>query len=165
MISIVAAGVAEVNVIREIALKVWPVTYGSILSKEQLVFMLDAFYDIDTLRDSMAKGCLFVLAKEGDTVLGFAGFEHFESTKRTKIHKLYLLPESQGKGVGKLLVEYIEASAAAIHFEALLLNVNRFNKALGFYEKLGFKIIEEVDIEIGKGYLMEDYVMECLLSV
>ena len=40
------------------------------------------------------------------------------------------------------------------------LNVNRFNKAIYFYQKNQFEIVEEVDIEIGNGYLMEDYVMK-----
>ena len=43
---------------------------------------------------------------------------------------------------------------------SVILNVNRFNKALSFYERMGFKVIDEVNIEIGNGYLMEDYVME-----
>ena len=46
---------------------------------------------------------------------------------------------------------------------ALTLNVNRFNKAIDFYLKNGFKIIKEENIEIGNGFLMEDYVMEKIL--
>ncbi|MCW2118838.1 GNAT family N-acetyltransferase [Flavobacterium sp. 7A] len=165
MITIEVAGKKDLNLIQKIAYQVWPVAYGEILSKEQMVYMLESFYSIATLSDNYDKGCHFILAKEGDAVLGFAGFEHFDVLERTKIHKIYLLPESQGKGVGKLLVDYIGTRAIEKQFETLLLHVNRFNKALGFYEKLGFKIIEEVDIEIGNGYLMEDYVMERLLSV
>ena len=43
---------------------------------------------------------------------------------------------------------------------SLLLNVNRQNKAKFFYEKLGFTVIKEEDIDIGNGYFMNDYVME-----
>lgn len=163
MIKIIPAGTADFEVIQQIALRVWPVTYGEILSNDQMEYMLDAFYSIATLTDNYNKGCHFVLVKEQDTVLGFAGFEHFSFDQKTKIHKLYLLPESQGKGIGKLLVDYIGSKAAEKNFGALVLNVNRFNKALGFYEKLGFAIVEEVDIEIGNGYLMEDFVMERLV--
>jgi hypothetical protein len=46
------------------------------------------------------------------------------------------------------------------HSTALSLNVNRFYKACAFYHKKGSEIIKEVDIEIGHGYLMEDYVTE-----
>lgn len=44
--------------------------------------------------------------------------------------------------------------------EGLLLNVNRFNKAVEFYKAIGFNILFEENIEIGNGYLMEDYVMK-----
>jgi ribosomal protein S18 acetylase RimI-like enzyme len=69
------------------------------------------------------------------------------------------LPETQGKGIGKKVIEKIEKLALENHSTALSLNVNRFNSALNFYKKTGFEIINEVNIDIGKGYLMEDYVM------
>jgi len=43
---------------------------------------------------------------------------------------------------------------------SLTLNVNRHNKARFFYEKYGFVIIGEEDIDIGEGYFMNDYIME-----
>jgi ribosomal protein S18 acetylase RimI-like enzyme len=43
---------------------------------------------------------------------------------------------------------------------ALQLQVNRQNKAKGFYEKAGFTILEEIKLDIGGGFVMDDYVME-----
>ena len=43
------------------------------------------------------------------------------------------------------------------------LNVNRQNNAVDFYKRLGFTILKEVDIPIGKGYFMNDYVMSLTL--
>ena len=48
--------------------------------------------------------------------------------------------------------------------KSLHLNVNRFNKSVDFYKNLGFIIIGEEDIDIGKEYLMEDFVMELKLK-
>ena len=70
------------------------------------------------------------------------------------------MPQTQGKGIGKTLIDFIENVAKENHSTALSLNVNRFNKALHFYQKLGFEIVGEVNIELDHGYLMEDYVME-----
>ena len=47
-----------------------------------------------------------------------------------------------------------------MEFETINLNVNRFNKAVDFYKNKGFQIVKEETIDIGKGYLMEDFVME-----
>jgi ribosomal protein S18 acetylase RimI-like enzyme len=70
------------------------------------------------------------------------------------------LPETQGKGIGKKVIDEIEKLALDNNSTALILNVNRFNTALGFYKKIGFEVVDEVNIDIGNGYLMEDYVME-----
>lgn len=161
MIRIVKATTADLKTITEIAHKTWPFTYGEILSEAQLSYMLEAFYSVESLQKNIADGHEFILAKEEEKALGFASFEHhYQNKNSTKIHKIYMLPESQGKGIGKLLIDAIEKLAVENKSESLLLNVNRFNKALGFYEKMGFTITEEIDIEIGSGFLMEDYVME-----
>ena len=161
MIHILKANLTDLATITEIAHKTWPITYGEILSQEQLAYMLDAFYSAEALQTNIENGHEFILAKEADSVLGFASFEHhYQNDKTTKIHKIYMLPEAQGKGIGKLLIDTIETFAKANESNRLLLNVNRFNKALTFYQKLGFQIIEEIDIELDFGYLMEDYVME-----
>lgn len=162
MISIAIASSNDYKTIQEIAHQTWPETYGEILSKEQLEFMLDAFYSIATLNDNvLSKGHHFLLAKEEDVVLGFASYEHnYQKNNKTRIHKIYVLPKTQGKGVGNILISHIEKLARENQSTALSLNVNRFNNAYTFYRKKGFVVIEEVNIEIGHGYLMEDYVME-----
>ena len=76
-----------------------------------------------------------------------------------------MLPETQGKGLGKMLLQSVEQAAEAFDAHTLSLNVNRFNKARTFYIKLGFETLEEVDIEIGHGYLMQDYIMEKKLKL
>jgi len=161
MIRIDKATLADLKTITEIAHKTWPLTYGEILSPAQLEYMLNAFYSDAALRKNIENAHEFILAKEADSVLGFASFEpHYENGDTTKIHKIYILPETQGKGIGKLLIDAIAQFAKENNSTSLLLNVNRFNTALTFYQKLGFKIIQEIDIELDFGYLMEDYVME-----
>ncbi len=161
MIDIVKATASDFKTITEIAHKTWPLTYGGILSQTQLDYMLDAFYSEAALQANIVNGHEFILAKEANTVLGFASLEHnYQNKKTTKIHKIYILPETQGKGIGKLLIDSIAEFAKQNDSAFLLLNVNRFNKALTFYQKIGFEIIQEIDIELDFGYLMEDYVME-----
>lgn len=40
-----------------------------------------------------------------------------------------------------------------------IINVNRNNKALHFYERKGMKKLREGDFAIGNGYYMNDYIM------
>ena len=162
MITIIPATAKDYQTIQDIAHLTWPITYGEILSKVQLDYMLDIFYSEEALKDSVAnKGHHFVLAKEEGETLGFVSYEHhYDQKKQTKIHKIYILPQAQGKGIGKSLIDYVEKVAKENDFGVLSLNVNRSNIALHFYQKLGFQIKAEIDIELEHGYLMEDYVME-----
>ena len=161
MITIVEAQPNEYNLIQHIVYTTWPIAYGEILSKEQLDYMLAKFYSIEALNKNVQDGHCFLLAKEGDDTLGFIGYENaYTNLPITKIHKIYILPETQGKGIGKLLIDTVQEFAKANHSDKLSLNVNRFNLARNFYAKLGFEITKSEDIAIGNGYLMEDYVME-----
>ncbi|NRT15923.1 ribosomal protein S18 acetylase RimI-like enzyme [Flavobacterium sp. 28A] len=162
MIRITPATTNDFKTIQDIAYKTWPATYGAILSEEQLSYMLTNFYSEETLKDNLVnKGHHFILALEDDNCLGFTSFEHnYQNKNKTHIHKIYILPETQGKGIGKILLDAVELSGLEIGSDILSLNVNRYNTALGFYKKIGFEITEEVDITFGEGYLMEDYIME-----
>ena len=166
MITISEANIGDIKQIQNIVHITWPITYGEILSKEQLDYMLDLFYSDEALTDQYnKKEQLFYMIYEDGTNLGFIGIEHNYSGKTaTKIHKIYLLPETQGKGIGKKVIDEIGKLALDNNSTALILNVNRFNSALGFYKKIGFEVVDEVNIDIGKGYLMEDYVMEKKLN-
>lgn len=163
MLSLSEATFTDFKTIQDIATKTWPVTYGSILSKEQIHYMLDLFYSEKTLLENLnQKGHHFLLVKEAGICLGFASYEHrYLNQEVTRLHKIYLLPEAQGKGAGKFLLNATENLARQNHSVAISLNVNKFNTALSFYKKMGFKIVGEEDIELGYGgYKMEDYKME-----
>lgn len=161
MTTISEATIEDFEAIRRIAHTTWPVAYGEILSKAQLDYMLEKMYSDAALLGNLNKGHHFVLVKEDSVCLGFASYEHhFLNEKCTRLHKIYLLPETQGKGLGKMLLERIVALAKENHSERISLNVNRFNKAFDFYKKMGFEVVAEEDLDIGNGYLMEDYKME-----
>jgi GNAT superfamily N-acetyltransferase len=162
MISISEAKPSDFPVIREIAQITWPVAYGSIISKAQLDYMLEKFYSDASLNDNFStKNHRFLLIKEENNCLGFASYEHhYLGGNKTRLHKIYLLPESQRKGAGKLLLAEVEKLALENNDTIISLNVNRFNSAFNFYKKLGFEKVGEEDIELDFGYLMEDYNLE-----
>ena len=162
MISISEAKPSDFPVIREIAQITWPVAYGAIISKVQLDYMLEKFYSDAALNDNFStKNHRFLLVKENSICLGFASYEHhFLGENKTRLHKIYMLPDSQRKGAGKLLLAEVEKLALENNDTIISLNVNRFNSAYNFYKKLGFEKVGEEDIELDFGYLMEDYILE-----
>jgi len=155
----------ELNIIQDIAWKTWPVTYAGIVSDLQLGYMLDLFYSLESLNKNLEDGHHFLLATEDGNALGFASYmNRYQNQSVTRIPKIYILPEAQGKGIGKLLIDQVEFHAKKDQSEKLSLNVNRQNMAIGFYKKFGFEIIAEENITLDHGYLMEDYIMEKRLS-
>jgi diamine N-acetyltransferase len=162
---IVRATHHDISRIQSVARITWPETFKGILTPEQIEYMLSWMYSYEALSKSIddPRQSFWLFLEDGKTY-GFAGIEHhYEGLKATKLHKIYVLPEAQGKKVGQRLIERVKEEARMAGSEELLLNVNRYNKATGFYEHLGFRITGEEDIDIGNGYRMEDYRMAMAL--
>lgn len=74
-----------------------------------------------------------------------------------------MLPETQGTGLGRQFFELVKEQALENNQNAIFLNVNQYNKAINFYAKLGFSKVKDEVIDIGNGFVMDDYVMEVVV--
>jgi GNAT superfamily N-acetyltransferase len=153
---------SEVKVIQDLAHRIWPDTFSEILSEAQIEYMLNWMYSPEKLNNQLKEGHHFFLLVD-EVPIGFVGIEHQEDG-RVKIHKLYLLPSEQRKGLGKRMLDFVIDWAKERGAPSVYLNVNRYNKAVDFYQHIGMNILHSEDIDIGNGYLMEDYVMELPLN-
>ncbi|HWW43415.1 GNAT family N-acetyltransferase [Pedobacter sp.] len=155
----------DIPLIREIAAITWGPTYVPIIGQEQVDYMLEKMYNDGVLLEQMMQGHAFLIAEIGKKDMGFAGYSITDHDNKVyKLHKLYVLPEAHGKGVGKFLINEIVNAIREAGGKKLELNVNRENKAKDFYERAGFQIKETVDLDIGNGFFMNDYVMEMDIS-
>ena len=151
---------SQLEIIQDLAKAIWPDAYGAILSQEQLEYMMEMMYSLDSLENQLKNNIVFLLAKEENDFIGFASYElNFQNSNKTKIHKLYVLPTIQGKGVGKNLILHIQEIAKKNSNAALILNVNKYNKAKDFYLHNQFEIADSLVVDIGNGYVMDDFVM------
>lgn len=140
---------------------IWPVTFKEILSPEQIKYMMEMMYNTSALEKQMNElNHRYLLVEEDGEYLGYLSYEtDYKGASVTKIHKIYVLPSTQGKGVGRLFIDTASEIAKANNNTILSLNVNRFNKAIDFYKRMGFDFHSSENIEIGNGFLMEDYIM------
>jgi GNAT superfamily N-acetyltransferase len=147
---IITAKDEHLPIIKQIAYDTWPATFGEIISPQQIAYMLEWMYDVDALKKQIKEsGHVFILAVENGEYFGYASYEtNYKNQPKTKIHKIYILPKSQGKGVGRMLMDTVT------------LNVNRQNNAVDFYKRIGFEITGHENIDIGEGFLMEDYILD-----
>ena len=162
--SIREASIADIPTINRLAEAIWEPTYRPILSREQIDYMFEVIYTYEALERQMKEGQTFLLLLDGSEPVGFAAYslkDHEDAVY--KLNKIYLLPSKQGSGLGKLLLEAVEERVRKAGARYLDLNVNKYNKAKAFYERLGYQVYLEEDIPIGP-YWMNDYVMRKTLA-
>jgi GNAT superfamily N-acetyltransferase len=163
--SISNAGIEDIPLIRELCFKVWPQTYAPLLSEEQVSYMLELMYSEASLREQINAGAQFIILRtELDEPVGFASYQAIDPGV-FKLHKLYVLPSEQGKGSGRFIIDTIISRIKEKGAHSLRLQVHKKNNARLFYDKLGFVIIEDLRLDIGRGYIMDDYIMEKKITV
>lgn len=158
---IIKANESHIKAIISIAYDSWNDTYKKIISQEQIDFMLQLFYNESALQKQMQDPKHhFWAVMHDEELLGYAHcIEDEGDADILKLSKLYVLPSSHGKGVGRQLLLFIENECDALKKSIVTLNVNRNNPAKDFYLKQGFKVIRQVDIPLDK-YWLNDYIMQ-----
>lgn len=160
MFQIRTATTKDIPLIRELTFRVWPQTYASILTQEQIDYMLEMMYSEAALERQMTKeDCQFIIVYEDGNPVGFASYAETEP-KKWKLHKIYILQNQQGKGTGRFVIDHIIDEIKKKDAYSLFLQVNKHNKAKSFYEKLGFAEVDLINLDIGNGFFMNDYIME-----
>ena len=125
--------------------------------------MMDWMYSVNSLSEQMDEGHVYLIAySENNEPLGYVSVNK-EGNDIWHLQKIYVLPDIHGKGIGNFLFEqaisYIKEEEDNKPFK-IQLNVNRNNRAIGFYLKKGMQKIDEGDFPIGNGFYMNDYIME-----
>jgi len=145
--------------IAALAAVVWRAHYPGIISPEQIAYMLGRMYDIEVMRREMLSGINYLRALVEEQMRGLASSGPASATEH-KLHKLYVHPQWQGRGLGAALIERAEQHARANGASSLVLNVNKRNEeAIAAYRKRGFTVRDSVVVDIGGGFVMDDFVM------
>jgi N-acetylglutamate synthase-like GNAT family acetyltransferase len=149
----------DIPLIRELCYQVWPQTYASMLTQGQIDYMLEMMYSEASLARQFEEGVQYIIMLDAGMPVGFAALAG-KDDGRCKLEKLYVLPSKQGKGAGRRFMDHIVSAATGGGASALYLQVKKNNPARHFYAKTGFSIIDDIVLDIGNGFVMDDYIMQ-----
>ena len=127
----------------------WLETYGAILSKAQILFLLQKYFSQEGIENYRKQGYRYQKIGEVGVLVTV------EREREIYIDKLYLLPTARGKGVAERVFEHLKKAG-----KDLTLNVNQANeRAIKCYLKNGFAVERKTKIELENGMVNYDYEM------
>lgn len=156
----------DIPLIQDLAKRSWENAYAEILSQEQMHYMLTTMYSEAQLSEHLQNPnyhYYLVFDEVLNSFDGFLGYENHYEGNTTKLHRIYLVPESKGKGLGKKTLEFLNEKVKESGDLRIILNVNKHNSAKNFYESQGYQIYDDGVFDIGNGFVMDDYLMEKMI--
>lgn len=151
----------DISIIHQLALEIWNKHYPSIITQQQIDYMLKMMYSTKALLQQMEEHHHFFIAFMSEKPLGYFSYSK-QQGNNYMLHKLYIKTSEHHKGLGKqLLLHLINLLDKPAH---LRLTVNRKNiQAINFYFRNGFILEEAKDFDIENGFFMKDFVMKLQL--
>ena len=149
----------DVNEVVALAKEIWTDHYTPFLADGQVPYMLQKFQSRTAIKRQMAEGHNYFLI--GDSQSSFGYFDFVMESDVIFISKFYLLTSARSKGFGKRVLDFITERAKEAQLLKLRLTVNKYNGvAISFYQKAGFIQSKSVVVDIGNGFVMDDFVYE-----
>ena len=123
-------------------------------------------YDVGLLTEEIESDAIvFLVAEIGDETAGYARLvigstvDGLESEAPLEISRIYLFARFHGRGYGKQLLDACLEVAKANNCDVAWLSVWKYNpKAIGFYERMGFRAAGRVMFDLA-GTMHEDLLM------
>jgi diamine N-acetyltransferase len=154
----------DIREIQVLARRIWNEAYGTMLSKEQIDYMLELMYSEKVIAEEISNGIAWDIILDDDRPCGYLSYA-FAEDNSVKLSKIYIEKGSRGKAIAADAVNRILQYAKRNGRHYVFLTVNKNNKrAIRAYEKSGFTITSSVVTDIGNGFVMDDYIMKCFIE-
>lgn len=158
-----ASSDAEIAVIAGLAREIWYEYYVPLIGQAQVDYMVAKFQSAAAMLEQVRAGYHYFLVRSDGVPIGYTAIRE-EPAGQLFISKLYLLGNRRGTGTGRAIMTFIEEWARERGLNRLWLTVNKGNPAVGTYERLGFRIAGPIVMDIGGGFVMDDFRMEKALA-
>jgi len=150
---------AEVATTARLARDIWTEHYVPIIGHDQVEYMLERFQSAEAIARQIAEGHEYYLLLEGDEAVAYAAASAEPDEEAVFLSKFYVRKDRRGRGLGRALLEFIEARFRRRGCRTLWLTVNKRNPTVAWYERMGFTNAGPTVKDIGGGFVMDDYKM------
>ena len=149
--------------IETLAREIWEEHYTPIIGGEQVAYMLEKFQSVEAMQKQVAEGYEYFRIQEADRLVGYLAFK--EEAEGLFLSKVYVHASARGRGLGKTAIEFVKTEAQNRGLSQIRLTVNKYNhNSIAAYLKMGFTKTRELVMDIGEGYVMDDYEMTLLVG-
>ena len=144
--------------IAELAHEIWHEHYTPIIGKAQVTYMINKYQTSETMQKQADDGYEYYLINFSDTPVGYLAIQKRED--QLFLSKIYILSSYRGKKIGKEAFKFIDNRAKSLQCTEVALTVNKNNSnTIKAYERIGYQKTEAIVIDIGNGFVMDDYKM------
>lgn len=155
----------DVETVVELANEIWNEHYPQIITQPQIDYMLDKYQSAAAVKRQLNQGVLYYLLNPGSSSIGYFSLIPDNDNHQLQLSKFYLLKNVRGRGYAKDMFRFILSIMRKQQLNPIWLTVNKHNTtAIAVYEKSGFVKTESLVIDIGNGFVMDDYKMEFFLK-
>jgi GNAT superfamily N-acetyltransferase len=155
---------AQMETVAQLAREIWYEYYVPIIGREQVDYMVAKFQTAAAMAAQIESGYQYFVVRRSGVDIGYFAIQPQPDERRLFLSKLYLLDRYRGGGTGRVCMEFIERFGQVHGLKTLWLTVNKGNPSVKVYQRLGFVIAAEIVIDIGGGFVMDDYRMEKTLG-
>jgi GNAT superfamily N-acetyltransferase len=150
----------QIDVIARLAHEIWYEYYVPLIGRAQVDYMVEKFQSSGAMQQQLREGYEYFTIERDGRPIGYCAVQPQPADSALFLSKLYLLRDARGGGTGRVCMEFIEQLARRRGLKLLWLTVNKGNPAVNAYERLGFRIAANLVMDIGGGFVMDDYRME-----
>ena len=149
---------SDFKLIAQLADAIWREHYIPIIGKPQIDYMLDKYQSSKVIKTQIEEGYKYFVLVYENTPVGYIAITTEEDA--LFLSKIYVLRTYRGKKIGTQALKFIENKARELNLKRITLTVNKNNhSAIKAYEKLGFENLGPKIMDIGNGFIMDDYKM------
>lgn len=146
----------ELDLLMPLVREIWTEVFTPIIGSDQVDYMLANYQSKENIQEELKKGAQYLLIYYKNKPVGYTAYEN--KPEYLYLSKLYLHQSTRGKGLSSQVFNWYENLAKG---RKLHLNVNQGNeRAIAVYEHRGFEKIGERYVDIGQGFVMDDFIYE-----